>query len=58
MSPIAARAHIKVIEEQAAEGDQPEADASEAPGEGERHDEGRPPGFHVRAVPIDEPLDD
>ena len=57
VSPSTARAHIKVLEEQDADGDQKAVtQAAEAPTE--PPDEKGPAGFHVRAVPIDEPLDD
>ncbi|MGP0031487.1 MAG: hypothetical protein ACLPVF_13390 [Acidimicrobiales bacterium] len=55
-SPAAARAHVKVIGDQAAaeENRVPEEQAPDAPAE--RSDEKLPPGFHVRAVPIDQPF--
>lgn len=56
-SPIAPRAHVSVIEDQTVLKDRgPEAEVSDTPPE--PLDESRPRGFHVHAVPIDQPLDD
>jgi hypothetical protein len=55
VSPTTARAHVKVIEEQAVGTDRPpegpDADVMSEPAL-----EAHPGGFHVRAVPIDQPF--
>jgi hypothetical protein len=54
VSPVTARRHVKVIEDQAATTDQELASPAAA---GEALTEAHPGGFHVRAVPIDQPFD-
>jgi len=54
-SPATARRHVRVIEDQAGIADQELA----APGTpGEPLMKAHPGGFHVRAVPIDQPFDE
>ena len=54
-SPGTARRHVRVIEDQAGTTDQELAAPATA---GEPLMEGHPGGFHVRAVPIDQPFDE
>ena len=55
-SLVAPRAHVSVIEDQSTpKHREPEVKAPETPPE--PLDENRPRGFHVRAVPIDQPFD-
>jgi hypothetical protein len=55
VSSATAREHVRVIEDQAATTDQEFAAPATA---GEPLKEGHPGGFHVRAVPIDQPFDE
>jgi hypothetical protein len=55
-SHIDARSHVSVIEDQIATKDgEPEGEATDAPPES--LGDMRPTGFHVHAVPIDQPFD-
>ena len=57
VSPGAAKGHVRVIEVQAAVRDrESEEQEADAPAELPDSDENRPRGFHVRPVPIDQPL--
>jgi hypothetical protein len=56
-SPIAARAHVSVIEDQTALKDDSEPDGQASDDRSEPLNEGRPKGFHIYAVPIDQPFD-
>jgi hypothetical protein len=55
VSPGAARGHVRVIEDQTAAKEQ-ESGGQEPDVPAELSVESRPRGFHVRPVPIDEPL--
>jgi hypothetical protein len=55
VSPGAAKGHVRVIEDQAAVRDR-ESEEQEADAPTELSVESRPRGFHVRPVPIDQPL--
>ena len=55
MSPGAATGHIKVIEDQTAVKVR-ESEGQERDVQAELSVESRPRGFHVRPVPIDQPL--
>lgn len=55
-SPTAPRAHVSVIEHQTALEDR-DADGEVLEAPPETLDEGGPRGFHVHAVPIDQPFD-
>ena len=55
MSPATARRHVRVIEDQAGIADQELAAPATA---GEPLMKAHPGGFHVRAVPIDQPFDE
>lgn len=57
VSPGVARGHVRLIEDQIAVGDG-EVDEQEPEAPTEPSVEGRPHGFHVRPVPIDQPLSD
>lgn len=55
-NPSSAQAHVSVIEDQTAlKG--PEADTQEPDARSEPTGDIRPGGFHVRPVPIDQPID-
>jgi hypothetical protein len=55
VSPATARKHVRVLEDQAGTTDQELAAPATA---GEPLMEAHPGGFHVRAVPIDQPFDE
>jgi hypothetical protein len=55
VSPGAAKGHVRVIEEQTALKDR-EIEQQESDAPAELSAESRPHGFHVRPVPIDQPL--
>lgn len=57
LTPTAASAHVRVIEDQTESGDQrPEGQEPES--QGSDILQTRSGGFHVRAVPIDQPFDE
>jgi hypothetical protein len=55
-SPPPAAAHVKVIGDRVVETSQPVPDAGEPDPPEDRPPHHGPGGFHVRAVPIDQPL--
>ncbi len=54
VSPGAAKGHVRVIEDQPAVGERESGQEVEAPAESSA--EAGPHGFHVKPVPIDQPL--